>query len=326
MDEKLKKALAEVAMSYDPEGRNGAPNRAFAEMVIESINPNHLTLDIFNTFLRVRSGTPGTQYVKRVRSGHRVYSFVPGTMHRTSQIAVRDIMAYQYDSIIAGVRMNEWELRRGELGSIDAIRSELEAELVDATVARVYRMIADIWDGTTSNTNYFDASSTGLTETILDNMVETVLRYAGNIRAIVGTRQALQKVYSFAGVQEVTPVVNTNTNGVIGIQAILEEYRRNGRLTSYKGNTLVELGQVYKHELGGFDTPLLEDDKVLVIGDNAGEILLYDGIESWDHRDTTVQPPAYQLHLMKQFGMMIDRAENIGIIKVPSPTYQYHIP
>lgn len=321
MDERLQQAWAEAARTA---GQDMNGHSAFAEAIVEDIRPNHLTFDLTNVFLPTRSLQPGDSLVRRVRSGFRARTMVPGTMHLADQIQIGEIYTYVLDTIIAKTRWSVVELRRGELGTIADFRREMEATLVDEIVTRLFNMIASTWNGTVSYTNYVDATATGLTDTVLTNMIETVLYYAGNVRAIIGTRAALLPIYQAAGVFEVTPT-GANTNGVVTVQSILEEWRRTGRVTNYKGVPLIELPQVFKRSLGGYDTPLLPSDKVLVIGDNAGEAILYGGTESQDSTDLRVEPAEYQLALWRSFGMIVDRPENIGVIKVNSPSYAYHV-
>lgn len=69
--EQLKKALAERAATA------GVPSAsqlsAFAELIVETINPNHITLEVFNAFLPTRQLNIGDQLVKKVsRTGFPV--------------------------------------------------------------------------------------------------------------------------------------------------------------------------------------------------------------------------------------------------------------
>lgn len=326
MDEKKLLALAEVAKRAgdSPQGRS-----AFAELIYEIINPNHVTLDVVSAFgLPTRSLNPGDQLVRRVRSGFPVRTMVPGTMHLADQIAAGEIYTYAIDYIIAKTRWSLWELQRGELGTIEDFRREMEASLIDSIVSRVFNLLVSVWDvGTTSFTNFLDATSTGLTEDNLTNMMETVLYRSGNIRAIVGSRRALLPVYKFAGVFEVT-ATSPNVNGVITAPSILEEWRRTGRVRTYKGAPLIELPQIFQRQMGAnYDTKLIDDSHVIVVGDNAGEAILYGGTESQDSTDLRTEPPEYQLALWRGFGMIVDRPEQIGVMKVAttnptSLTYQ----
>ena len=75
MDEQLRRAIAEAARAA---GQDPAGHSAFAELIIEAIEPNHLTFELINTFLPTRSLNPGDSLVRRVRNGFRVRTFVPG--------------------------------------------------------------------------------------------------------------------------------------------------------------------------------------------------------------------------------------------------------
>jgi hypothetical protein len=324
--EQLKKSLAEVAKTAGT--LSDRQLSAFAELIVETINPNHITLEVFNAFMPTRQLNVGDQLVKRVaRTGFPVRTMVPGTTHLSDPFYPPQLVVnYALDRIIAKMRMNLWELRRGELGTLDDFRSQMESAMIDELVARVYTLLSTIWDGAHSRTNYYDATSTGLTTTILDNMVETVLYRAGSVRAIVGSRAALLPIYKMGGIVEITPTVNTNTNGVIGLQEILLEWRRTGRLAQFRGIPLIEIPQIFRRTTDHYDQPLVDMTRVLVIGDNAGEVVLYGGTETQESTDLTTEPGDYVLAMWRQYGMIVDQVENIGVIKVAdAPNVPYSV-
>jgi hypothetical protein len=157
-------------------------------------------------------------------------------------------------------------------------------------------------------------------------MVETVLYRAGSVRAIVGSRAALLPIYKMGGIVEITPTVNTNTNGVIGLQEILLEWRRTGRLAQFRGIPLIEIPQIFRRTTDHYDQPLVDMTRVLVIGDNAGEVVLYGGTETQESTDLTTEPGDYVLAMWRQYGMIVDQVENIGVIKVAdAPNVPYSV-
>ena len=60
MDEKFKKAYAEMA--GDPKQR-----KALASLIVEFIDPKHVTENIVGLFLNTRAMNPGDALVKKVR-------------------------------------------------------------------------------------------------------------------------------------------------------------------------------------------------------------------------------------------------------------------
>lgn len=310
----LQRAIAEVA----PTAGAGANGRsAFSDLIVETINPNHVGFEVFSAFMNVRNLNVGDQLVKKLRrTGYPVRTMVPGTTHLSDVLYPgTQSLTYAIDYIITKMRMNLWELRRGELGSIELFREEMQRALVDEIVARIVALIGSTWDGTTSRTNYVDAVSTGLTVEILDNMVETVLTKAGSIRAIVASHSALLPIYKTNGVVEHT-VTGGSTPTALAIPEILLEWKKTGRLTTFRGIPLIELPQIYKRTADGFDTPLIDQSRVLVIGDNAGEVILYGGVETQESTDLTTEPGDYVLAMWRGYGMILDMLENIGVIKV----------
>lgn len=67
MEAKLERAFAQKTAGTDPAGKS-----AFAQVITEIINPNHLSYELVNLFLPTRSLSPGDSLVRRVRKGFPV--------------------------------------------------------------------------------------------------------------------------------------------------------------------------------------------------------------------------------------------------------------
>lgn len=140
--------------------------------------------------------------------------------------------------------------------------------------------------------------------------------------AIVGSRAALLPIYGAAGVHEVTI---SGTTTPLGIPSILEEWKRTGRVSTYKGVALVELPQIFKQTKGALETKLIPDTSVLVMGDNAGEAILYGDSEFQESYNLNIEPADYTMAVWRQFGMIVDRPERMCVIRVAESTPAYKI-
>jgi len=311
--QEIMRALAEAAKTAG-QGPNG--KSAFAEIIIQLVEPNHLTLDLFSTFMPVRQATLGDTIIKRVRRGrYGVQSMVPGTNHLVSQPTdVQDFHTYMFDRLITGARESTWNLRNGDLTSVERMRQQMQLDLTDNLVTKVFNLLSSVWNNTDTPSNYVETAS--LTYTTLDTMIENVLDYAGQVRAIIGTRRALMPIYQFAGWREYQYMDNTINNLAYPVTPKLLEYLNTNRVSAYKGITLVELPQVFANQLPQMRQRLIPDDKILVVGANAGEIMMYGGVEYQDYTDMTMQPADYVLNAWMQYGMVVDAAENLGVIKL----------
>jgi len=202
------------------------------------------------------------------------------------------------------------------------MRSELRADMFDEIVSKVFTLLTSVWTSGLTPNNYIDASGTGVTATALDAMIETLLAYTGQVRAIVGSRAALLPIYRFAQYREFVPT-SPNVNAFVPIVDKLNEFAQNNKVSTYLGIPLIELPQVYRNRLPANATGGLRDasqrmiptDRVLVIGDQVGEIALMGGFEYQDYTDPTTQPANYVLHGWQAFGMIVDDVQNIGIIR-----------
>jgi hypothetical protein len=309
--EALRTALAEYVQTA---GTSTNGRSALAEIIVESVEPNHLSLAIFSQFLPVVSLKPGDSVMRKVRRGrYPVRQLVPGTSHLTDTVYSADKVAYMFDALIAGTSHNLWELQSGDLDSVEKMRSDLQADVIDNIVSKIFTVLSTSWNATDTPTNYIDASSTGVTQTVLDTMIETILDTSGRVRAITGSRRALLPIYDFSGYKGV--VVETGVSGTAIPLPQLEEFYRTNRVTSYKGIPLIEVDQVYKEDLPDVKAKMIPTDKVLVIGENAGSVALMGGFEYQDYTDMRTQPPNYVLHGWQQYAVLIDQITKLGVIK-----------
>lgn len=324
--EQLKQAVAERAMNAGIH-LPGKLYSAYADLVMEVIEPNHLSLDLFNAFLPTRQMNPGDQIGKRaIRGRYPIRTMVPGSKHLHDQLSFQEQLVYVFDRLIAGVSWNLWEIQSGEVGTTEKFAADLRADLFDALVSRVFSLLTTVWNSTDTPLNFTDASSTGLTAAALDAMIENVLAYAGSVRAIVGTRTALSPLYTFSLFREFV-LTGTGTDRGFGITDAFNEFTRTNRVTSYKGIPVVELPQVYRNRimLNGANQNInlrdatqrmIDTTKVLVVGDDAGEVALMGGFETQDYTDFTTQPANYVLHGWQAYGLIITDAQRLGVIKV----------
>ena len=242
-------------------------------------------------------------------------------VHRTTHLAdpvypPRQTVNYALDQIITKLRINRIELDNAELGTLQDFTADMRASMIEEIIRRVYILVGQVWDGTTSRSNFHDATSTGLTTTIMDNMIESVTARAGDVTAIVASRPALLPLYAAGGIVEITPSVAQNTNGVIPLIDIVSEWRRTGRLSTYRGIPIVELPTVWRHTYNEYDRQLVDHSRVLVIGRDSGEVITYNGVETQESWDYTTEPADYVLAMWQEYGLMIDNVEGIGVITV----------
>lgn len=318
------RAVAEKAITAGQ-----APNKksAYAELLMTIVEPNHLSLDLFNAFLPTRQFNAGDRIGKRVRRGrYPVRTMVPGSKHLHDVLSFQESQAYMFDRLIAGTSHNLWEIQSGEVGTTDQFRSELRADIFDSLVSRVFTLLATVWNSTDTPNNFTDASSTGITNTALDAAIENMIEYTGNVRAIIGSRRALLPVYEFAQYREFE-LSGTNVDGIAFVnQEAFNEFTGSRRVSRYAGIPLVEIPQVYRNRLGftgtggnttlrSVDDRMIPTDRVILVGDNAGEIALMGGTEYQDYTDPTTQPPNYVLFSWQAYGLLVDDVEAIHVIR-----------
>jgi hypothetical protein len=317
----LKLAIAEQAKTAGvaPDSKS-----AYASTIMEIVQPNHLSLELFSAFMPVKQFKQGDVIAKRVRRGrYPIRQMVPNTKHLTDVLSFVDNQAYVFDRLIAGTSHNLWEIRSGEVGTVEQMRKELRADLFDDLVSRVFTLLSTVWNSSDTPNNFIDASSTGITKTALDAAIENMLEYSGQVRAIVGPRRALLPVYDFAQYKEFV-LTGTSTDRAAFPTAAFTEFTNTMRVSTYHGIPIIELPQVYRNRLpanatsGSMRDPsqrMIPTDRVILVGDQAGEIALMDGTEYQDYTDPTTQPPNYVLHCWQAYGIIVDDVEQITVIK-----------
>lgn len=316
----FKQAVAEVAKTA-AEARG--MRTAYADLVIDTVEPNHLSLDLFSQFLPTVQKNKGDQIGRRVRRGrYPIRTMVPGAKHLHDVLSYQEFYTMMFDRLIAGTSHSVWEINSGEVGTVDQMRTELRLDLFDEIVSKVFTLLSTAWSAVNTPNNYLDQSGTGVTQTGLDNMMETILNYSGQVRAIVGSRAALLPIYRFAQYREFV-LTGTGTDRAAFPTAAFDEFTRTGRVATYLGVPVIELPQVYRNRLNAnatsglrnADQRMIPTDKILVIGGQAGQVVLMDGFEYQDYTDPTTQPANYVLHGWQAYGLVLDDVEQIGIIK-----------
>lgn len=299
MDEKIKESIASIM-------KDKAKREELAQLLVEYVQPNHLTVNMVNMLLNTRALNPGDALVKKVRKGLKVRTLVPGSIHLKGEITTSERMNYALDGAIIGVQANEWELDSGELGTIASIRSEMEAKLRDYYMNKVFTALTSIW--TIGNTpNNFVATGATITASVLETAIDRINQTAGGVKAVVGSRVAMTPISKFAAFYK-DPGGSTYHESDERLNQLLEK----GFLGNYYGAPLITLEQEY-------DNPedynkLIPEDKILVIGQNVGEFITYGGTRSKEWTDMKPTPPYWNLELYQQFGMIIDNAQGIYVI------------
>lgn len=308
-DTELRRAIAEAAKSVDVKSKGKS---ALAEIIVKTLNPNFLTLDLFSSFMPVVQLNPGDSVMHKVRKGkYPVRSMVPGSKHLVDTVVNQDKAAFMMDQIIVGTQASMWEMESGDLAAVGQIRTEFANTLREAIAVRVFNLLNTVWNASTTPSNYTDASSTGVTRTVLDNAIEELLDRAPTVKAIFGTRKALNPIYDFA----TSVPVNVQAGGTaIPTPQFTEFYTRN-LITTYKGIPVVQIPQQFENSLPDIRGRQVPTDKIVLVGEDAGSIALMGGVEYQDYTDFTTQPANYVLHAWQQYALLVDAVDRIFVIK-----------
>lgn len=298
MDEKkLKEGIA----SLMKEGKR----EALAQLLVEYVQPNHITTDFVGMLMNTRALNPGDALVKKVRKGIKVRTLVPGSIHLASEVTVSERINYILDGADVKVTANLWDLDNGDIGTVESLRTEMMAKLRDFYIGKVFTALSTIWTAGNTPDNYTSVGS-AVTASALENAIDQINQTTSGAKYIVGTRAAVTPITKFAAFW------NDGTHYAPSSEAIINEIMQNGYVGKYYGVPIMALDQVY-------DNPedynaLLPSDKILVIGDNVGEFITYGTVLSKEWTDMRPTPPQWYLELYQQFGMIIDNAMGIFVL------------
>lgn len=298
-----KEELMEKAASYAKKG----DKKGFAEIMVEFVQPQHITTDYVSLLLNARNLKPGDILAKKIRKGLKVWTHVPGTVPMKGEITITERANYIMDMAQISVTANVWELEQGDIGTVESLRSEMQAKLKDFYMGKVFTALTTIWNASNTPDNYVDAGSV-VTKTALDTMINTVIRLNGSVQGIFGVRDALLPITEFAGWN----VLGTNTAYNMSVE-VSNELARTGWVGSYKG---IPLNVIPRDINNPEDNQVLvPTNKILVVGKNVGDFVTFGDTLVQEYTKMDMVPAQWNLTIAEQFGFIVDSAQGIGVIK-----------
>lgn len=285
--------------------KDRSKREALAEMMVEYVQPNHITLDIISMLLNTRQMNPGDILVKKVRKGLKVWTHVPGAIPLKGEITVSERANYILDMAVIGAQANEWELESGEIGTVQSIRSEMMLKLRDYYLNKTFSALSTIWTATNTPSN-FTSLGGAVTQTALVNAIDAINQTTTGAKVIVGSRAALQPITAF------TYWHSNATTGTEMVQSMAEEVIRTGRLGQFYGVPILAIDQVYDNPED--HNKLIPEDKILIIGQNVGDFVLFGPARTKEYTDPRPTPPTWNCDISQQFGFIIDNAEGIYVL------------
>jgi hypothetical protein len=179
------------------------------------------------------------------------------------------------------------------------------AKLRDYYYNKVFTALTSIWKVGTTPNNFTNVGGS-ITATALENAIDRINQTTPGVKAVIGVRSALTPVTKFGSFW------NDGGTQWAGVDSQLEEVMKTGWLGTYYGAPIIALDQLY--DFPDDHNALLPTDKVLVIGEKAGEFITYGDVKRKQWVDMNPTPPYWMIEIYQQFGMIIDNAEGIYVI------------
>ncbi len=296
--------------------RDTEQREALAQILVEFIEPGHLTNEFVSSMLGTRSLEAGDLLVKKVRKGIEVRTLVPGAVHLSSEITISDRINFVLDGADVKVTYNEWELERGEIGTVDSITSEMRAKLRDYFVTKVFTALSSVWSASNTPDNYGTvsvanwAAGNATAEAVVRGAIDYINQTTSGAKIVIGSKEAMTPttLYStFFPSNESTTVAHT-------ADELIMRVFENGWLGKYYGVPHVSIPQVWDN-IEDFNT-MVPTNIVLVIGEDAGEFITYGDVKTKQWSDMAPTPPQWMLEIYQQFGLIIDNARGIFVIEI----------
>ena len=169
---------------------------ALAQIIVEYVQPNHITGEFVNGLLTTRSLKPGDSLVKKIRKGIEVRTLVPGAVHLASEITVSERMNYMLDGADVKVTYNAWEMASGTIGTVQEIKAEMAAKLRDFYYNKLFTALSTVWSAANTPDNYTSVGGT-LTATALEAAINRINQTTSGAKAIVGVRALVTPITKF---------------------------------------------------------------------------------------------------------------------------------
>jgi len=277
---------------------------ALAQIIVEYVQPNHITGEFVNGLLTTRSLKPGDSLVKKIRKGIEVRTLVPGAIHLASEITVSERMNYILDGADVKVTYNAWEMDSGEIGTVQEIKAEMAAKLKDFYYNKLFTALSTVWSAVNTPSNYTSVGG-ALTATALEAAINRINQTTSGAKAIVGIRSLVTPITKFGAFW-------TDGTNYQSSDAIINQIMDTGRLGKYYGVPIIAIDQIYNNP-EDYAT-MLPTDKVLIVGESVGEFITYGDVKTKQWEDMNVTPPQWMLELYQQFGLILDRCEGIYVL------------
>jgi len=296
-EKKVQEAIAQII-------QDKSKRDALASIIVEYVQPNHLTGQIVGTLLNTRSLKPGDSLVKKVRKGIRVRTLVPGSIHLAQEITVSERMNYVLDGADVKVTYNEWEMDSGEIGTVDSIKTEMAAKLKDFYFNKIFSALTTVWTAANTPSNYTSVGGT-LTAAALETAINRINNTTTGAKAIVGIRALVTPITKFGAWWSDGTRYATSDN-------IIDKIMATGQLGQYYGVPIIAVDQIYNNP-EDYQT-MLPTSKVLILGENVGEFITYGEVKQKQWSDMNPTPPQWMLEIYQQYGMIIDNAQGIYLL------------
>lgn len=281
--------------------------KKFAELIVEYIDPGHFVEDVVSLMLEPRTYKPGDLLVAKVRKGvKQVRTWVPGQQTFATELVVEDRVNVNLDNAYIHVTASLWELKSGELGTVEDIRRQMELSLKDYFAGKVFTALSTIWNAANTPDNYATVA-TKIDAATLRAAINRINEVAGRVRGVFGTRKALTPITEFGNFV-------VDGSNVWGVPSNIEEIMRTGWLGRWYGAPIVALEQSYT-DIADYQ-PMIPDNYILVIGEQAGKFIRYGDpiVHEWE--DVRELPPRWNLRIAQQFGMIVDNAQAVYVIEI----------
>lgn len=182
-------------------------------------------------------------------------------------------------------------------------------QLRDFYYGKVFTALSTVWTSTNTASNFTNVGGS-ITATALENAIDQINQTTGGVKSVIGSRKAMTPITKFGAFWN----DHANSPTVWGNDSAIQEIMQTGMLGRYYGAPLISIEQVYNNPLDY--TKLIPEDKILVIGQNVGEFITFGDVKDKQWTDMEPTPPQWYLELYQQFGMIIDYAQGIYVLKV----------
>lgn len=282
----IEEVIAEMASTED--GRS-----EIAEVIAIYIDEVFPRFDIAPLICKYKNFKLGDRPEFRLkRKGITAYWIAPNSSTPKSR-NYQETLSMEFDSLSVRPEVLIDELKAGRVDTFAELIKDSREALRDLIIGRVFTILGQAYNAT-SNSEFFIADTTSLSQTSLNKAIDTVFYKTGKRPVVLGDMLLTNQIRDFDNFDDDAK----------------KEIRLNGMIGTYRGATILSLPEV-KTPTGEI---LVPKNRLYVVSQEIGYAGTYGDAKSG--QETSIEDWTWNARIDKEWGMCITEADKGGLFVI----------